>query len=149
MHSYSAAGYGGVPKVISTESWGLNLVSKWGLCRSEKVKVNLFKESHFGQERLNMAFDFMVCCFPGGFHGREPACQSRRRKRCRGDPWVGKIPWEGNENLLHYSCLENPMDRGAWWVQSMGLQRVRQLSTDRPSLVTTTLKLFTVFSGSL
>ena len=33
-------------------------------------------------------------------------------KRCRLDLWVGKIPWPGNP--LHYSCLENLMDRGAW-----------------------------------
>ena len=32
---------------------------------------------------------------------------------------------EGNGNSLQYSCLENPMDRGAWWLQSMGSQRVR------------------------
>ena len=31
------------------------------------------------------------------------------------DPWVGKTPGEGNGNPLQYSCLENPMDRGAWW----------------------------------
>ena len=30
------------------------------------------------------------------------------------DPWAGKIPGEGNGNPLQYSCLENPMDRGAW-----------------------------------
>ena len=29
------------------------------------------------------------------------------------DPWVEKIPGEGNGNPLQYSCLENPMDRGA------------------------------------
>ena len=28
-------------------------------------------------------------------------------------PGVGRFPGEGNENLLHYSYLENPMDRGA------------------------------------
>ena len=27
---------------------------------------------------------------------------------------VGSIPGSGNGNLLQYSCLENPMDRGAW-----------------------------------
>ena len=32
-------------------------------------------------------------CFPGGISGKEPACWSRRRKRCRFDPWVGKFPW--------------------------------------------------------
>ena len=31
---------------------------------------------------------------------------------------------EGNGNPLQYSCLENPTDRGAWWLQSMGSQRV-------------------------
>ena len=29
------------------------------------------------------------------------------------DPWVGKIPWQGNGYPLQYSCLENSMDRGA------------------------------------
>ena len=30
-------------------------------------------------------------------------------------PALGKSPGEGNGNLIQYSCLENPMDRGAWW----------------------------------
>ena len=30
---------------------------------------------------------------PCGSAGKEPACQCRRRKRCRFNPWVGKIPW--------------------------------------------------------
>ena len=30
-------------------------------------------------------------------------------------PWVRKIPGEGNGYLLQRSCLENSMDRGAWW----------------------------------
>jgi len=29
-------------------------------------------------------------------------------------PGSGRYPEEGNGNLLQYSCLENPMDRGAW-----------------------------------
>jgi len=28
---------------------------------------------------------------------------------------------EGNGNLLQYSCLENPMDRGAWWATAHGV----------------------------
>ena len=31
------------------------------------------------------------------------------------DPWIGKIPGEGNGNPLQYSFLENSMDKGAWW----------------------------------
>ena len=30
------------------------------------------------------------------------------------DPWVGNFPGEGNGNPLQYSCLENPMNGGAW-----------------------------------
>ena len=36
-------------------------------------------------------------------------------------PESGRFPGEGNDNPLHYSCLENSMDRGVWW--SMGSQR--------------------------
>ena len=40
-------------------------------------------------------------------------------------PWSGRSPGGGHGIPLQYSCLENPMDRGAWWVQSIGSQRVR------------------------
>ena len=30
-------------------------------------------------------------------------------------PGSGRSPGEGNGNPLQYSCLENPVDRGAWW----------------------------------
>ena len=39
-------------------------------------------------------------------------------------PGLGRSPREGNGNPLQYSYLRNPMDRGAWWAQSMGLQIV-------------------------
>ena len=51
--------------------------------------------------------------FPGGASGKESTCQCRRHKRCDFDPWVGTIPWRGHGDPLRYSCLENPMDRGA------------------------------------
>ena len=38
-------------------------------------------------------------------------------------PISGRPPGEGNCTPLQYSCLENPMDRGAWWLQTMGSQR--------------------------
>ena len=43
--------------------------------------------------------------------------------------WVRKIPWEGN-GPLQYSCLENPMDKGAWQATVHGIARVgHDLST--------------------
>ena len=35
-------------------------------------------------------------------------------------PGSGRSPGEGNGNPLQYSCLENPMDRGAWWATVHG-----------------------------
>ena len=49
---------------------------------------------------------------PCGSAGTESACNM-------GDlgsiPGLGRSPGEGNGNPLQYSCLENPMDGGAWW----------------------------------
>ena len=36
-------------------------------------------------------------------------------------PGLGRSPEEGNGSLLQYSCLEKPMDRGAWWVTAHGV----------------------------
>ena len=35
----------------------------------------------------------------------------------------GRSPGEGNDNPLQYSCLENPMGRGAWWATVHGLAK--------------------------
>ena len=40
-------------------------------------------------------------------------------------PGLGRYPGELNGNSLQYSCLGNPIDRGAWWATVHGLQRVR------------------------
>ena len=37
-------------------------------------------------------------------------------------PGLGRSPGEGNDNPLQYFCLEDPLDRGAWQVQSVGSQ---------------------------
>ena len=36
-------------------------------------------------------------------------------------PGSGRSPAEGHGNPLQYSCLENPMDRGAWWATVHGV----------------------------
>ena len=41
----------------------------------------------------------------------------------------GRFPGEGNGNPLQYSCLENPIDRGAWQVTGHEVQRVRHYWT--------------------
>ena len=36
-------------------------------------------------------------------------------------PGARRSPGGGNGNLIQYSCLENPMDRGAWWITVRGV----------------------------
>ena len=43
-----------------------------------------------------------------------PASQCWRCKRCGFNPWSGRSPRGGHSDPLWYSCLENPMDKGAW-----------------------------------
>ena len=61
--------------------------------------------------------------FPGRTSDKEPACQCRRRDgRDRASvPKLGRFLGGGHNNPLQYSCLEKPMDRGAWWVTVHGV----------------------------
>ena len=57
---------------------------------------------------------------------------ARRCRRFSSSPWIGKIPWRRAWNPLQCSCLENPVDRGAWWATVHGVTksqtRLKQLS---------------------
>ena len=60
---------------------------------------------------------------PDGISGRTRQC--RRHSRRRFDPWPGKIPWrKAWQRPLHWPCLENPTDRGAWKAAAHGSRRV-------------------------
>ena len=50
-----------------------------------------------------------------------PANTAGGSKRHWFGPWVGKIPGGGNDNPPQSSCLENPMDRGAWRARVNGV----------------------------
>ena len=58
--------------------------------------------------------------FPGGSDGKESAHNA-------GDPGSipesGKSPGEGNGNPFQYSCLENSMNRRAWWATVHGIAK--------------------------
>ena len=60
--------------------------------------------------------------FPSSSIGKESACNA-------GDPGLiagsEKSPGEGNGNPLQYSCLDNPIDGGAWQATVQGVTRVR------------------------
>ena len=56
--------------------------------------------------------------FPGGSDGKESACSV-------GDPGsilgLGRCPGGGHSNPLQYSCLQNPINRRAWWATVHGV----------------------------
>ena len=56
-----------------------------------------------------------------GSDGKESACNAEDLGLILGS---GRSPGEQNGNTLQYSCLENPMDRGAWRATVHGSQRV-------------------------
>ena len=49
--------------------------------------------------------------FLGGSNDKVSACNAGYQGSI---PGLGRFPGEGHGNPLQYSCLENPMDRGAW-----------------------------------
>ena len=53
--------------------------------------------------------------FLGGASGKEPACNVGDIRDTDSIPGSGRFPGERYGNPLQYSCLENPMERGAWW----------------------------------
>ena len=82
---------------------GILLISKWSL-----KKLSILSRLPRG--------------FPGGAVVKESTSQA-------GDvgliPEWGRSPGEGNGNPLQYSCLENAMDRGAWWAVVHGVTKSR------------------------
>ena len=60
--------------------------------------------------------------FPCSSVSKESACSA-------GDPGsipgLGRYPGEANGNPLQHPCLENPMDRGAWWAAVHGVAKSR------------------------
>ena len=75
----------------------------------------------------HLTVDFNPIGLPRRHSGKESACNA-------GDadliPGWGRSLGEGNGNPLQYSCLENPIDRGAWRATVHGVAKSRtQLST--------------------
>ena len=64
----------------------------------------------FSKEELILKLWYILISYPGGSDGEE----SDTTEQLHFHFSLSRIG-EGNGNPLQYSCLENPMDRGAWW----------------------------------
>ena len=77
--------------------------------------------SVFRIRSLSLQAGYLILGFPGGSVVKNLPASA-------GDvnliPRLGRSPGEGNGNLLQYSCLGNPMARGACWAIDCGVMRV-------------------------
>ena len=86
------------------------------MSNSYLILARLFCPWDFLGKNIGVGYHFLLIevlmGFPGGSDSKASACSA-------GDPGsisgLGRSPGEGNGNPLQYSCLGNPMDRGAWW----------------------------------
>ena len=75
----------------------------------------------------SLQFDGDLGGFPGGSDGKESACSAR------GPGWIpgsGRASGERNGSPRQYSCLEHPMDRGAWWATVHGVAKSQTRLSD-------------------
>ena len=73
-----------------------------------------------GQTRLKQFSSSSSSYYHGGSDGKESACSAGYSGLI---PGSGRSPEEGNGNPLLYSCLENPMDKGAWQATVHGVSK--------------------------
>ena len=126
------------------DTYKKHLLNEWTTENSdasepEKMDPSRFRENTFLQSRDHSTLSFPICkmelstsranglsstdgfnwwlliyplSFPGGSDSKESACKAGDRGSL---PGSGRFPGEGNGNPLQYCCLENPVDRRAWW----------------------------------
>ena len=84
-------------------------------------QVNIFHLLLIQNRGHSISISVWESGFPGGTTGKEPICQCRRLNKHGLIPGSGRSPGGGHGNPLQYSCLENAMDRGAWWAIDHGV----------------------------
>ena len=100
--------------------------------RMDKSKVLLYSTENciqnpaINSNEKDCKKEYIFCIFslyriyglPRGCSGKESACNAGNPGLI---PGLGRFPGEGNGCPLQYSCLENSMDRGAWWATAYGV----------------------------
>jgi len=89
------------------------------------VLISFYKDTGHIDKRLTVAQHDLILCFPGSIVVKNPPANAGSARDAVLILGSGRYPEGGNGNPLQYSCLGNTTDRGAWNLQSMGLQGVR------------------------
>ena len=86
----------------------------------QHLMISLVNLHDVPYNKIQLKVPSTICDFPGGSDSKASVYNT-------GDPGsipgLGRSPGEGNGNPLQYSCLENPMDRGAWWATIRGVSK--------------------------
>ena len=70
---------------------------------------------HFKYLTVLFSYVSITLGFPCGLVVKNPPANAGDSREAGSIPGLGRSPGGGCSNLLQYSCLENSMDRGAWW----------------------------------
>ena len=79
---------------------------------------------------LNSLSIYNIRGFPGGTVVKNQPANAGDLRALASVPGLGRCPGEGNGNPLQYSCLENPMDIGAWWATAHGVAKSQTQLSD-------------------
>ena len=98
----------------------------------QQITISDYSLEYEEQKKKSIVTSLVSRGFPGSSAGKESTCNA-------GDlgliPGLGRSPGEGNGYPLQYSCLENPMDRGAWQATVHGVTKSRTRLNDFHPLV--------------
>ena len=94
------------------EGWKLDFWWFWSCYKKYRSRNTMWYIYNLYKSFLLLFFS-SIWSFPGGPSGKKSACKCRRLRDVF--PGSGRSPGRGNGNLLQYSCLGNPMNRGGWW----------------------------------
>ena len=104
--------------IVSTDNWKFHT----GILHKAQSGASLSDVT-----RMKSKGSLPTSLFPGGSEVKVSACSA-------GDlglsPGSGRSPGEGNGTPLQYSCLENPMDGGAWWAAVHGVAKSQTRLSD-------------------
>ena len=121
-------------KSVETEEWRLffSLKSLIVFIKHLYKSIHLsflldFPDDSVSQESACSIGKPKIQSFPGSSAGKESACNAGDSSSI---PRLGRSPGEGDGYPLQYSCLENSMDRRAWWATVHGIIESQTRLTD-------------------
>ena len=95
---------------------------KWASSRTERLTLS--REWETGSQGLpSYLLDSFPCDWVFNRDISSFPANSGDVRDARSIPGLGRSPGGGHGNLLQYSCLENPMDTGAWWATVHGIAK--------------------------